>query len=201
MPKSSTPTPPCAEKRAHRNTLHGITREDPYHWLRDPAWQEVMRDPTKLSEDIRAHLVAENVWTNHVMAATEALQEALYVEMKGRIKEDDSSVPAPDGAWAYYRRYAVGDQHPTYCRCPREGGAEEVLFDGNAAARGLVYFNIGGVQHTADHRTIAIAIDDKGSEFFRVGFRDVGSGTDLPDSLANTAGGIVWSRDGRHAFY
>ena len=89
--------PPRAARKPVYSTIHGYTREDPYGWLRAANWQEVMRDPTKLAPDIRAHLEAENAYARAVMADTAALQEALFAEMKGRIKEDDSSVPAPDG--------------------------------------------------------------------------------------------------------
>lgn len=201
MSEADTPTPPHAARRSHPVTVHGITRDDPYHWLRDEAWQEVMRDPGKLRPDIRDHLRAENAWTAHVMAGTQALQKVLFEEMKGRIKEDDASVPVKDGAWAYYRRYEIGGQHPLFCRRPSAGGAEEVIFDGNAAAKGQAYFNIGGVQHAPSHARVAIAIDDKGSEFYSVTFRDLVSGEDLPDRLENTGGGVAWSRDGQHVFY
>jgi oligopeptidase B len=160
-----------------------------------------MRDPVKLRADIRAHLEAENAWTSISMRGTEELQRTLFAEMKGRVKEVDASVPVKDGAWSYYHRYEAGGQHPVYCRLPSSGGAEQVLFHGNAAAQGHPYFSIGSVQHSPDHRLLAIAIDDKGSEFYTVTFRDLEKGELLPDRLENTGGGIAWSRDGRHAFY
>lgn len=194
-------TPPRAPQRPHAHEAHGYRREDPYHWLRDDAWQDVMRDPAKLRADIRAHLDAENAWTSMSMRGTEELQRTLFAEMKGRVKEVDASVPVRDGAWAYYHRYEEGGQHPLYCRRPAAGGDEVILFDGNAASKGHAYFNIGSVQHSPDHARVAIAVDDKGSEFFSVSFRDLNSGAMLPDRLENTGGGIAWSRDGRHAFY
>ena len=135
--------PPAAEKRPVRDAHHGIERVDDYAWLRVPNWQEVMRDPQALSADVRAYLEAENAYSKEVMADTEALQETLFKEMKGRIKEDDSTVPAPDGAYAYFMSYVTGGQHPRLCREPRAGGETQVLLDGDALAEGKPYFSLG----------------------------------------------------------
>src|SRR6478672_4652434 len=104
--------PPVAGKHPIQDIHHGIERVDNYAWLRVANWQEVMRNPQALSADVRAYLEAENAYTKEVMADTEALQETLFKEMKGRIKEDDSTVPAPDGAYAYFISYVTGGQHP-----------------------------------------------------------------------------------------
>src|SRR5215471_5225674 len=120
---------PRAAKRPVSTARHGVTLTDDYAWLRAPNWQAVMRDPSVLDPAIRAHLEAENAHTEAVMAGTCALQDALFAEMKGRIREDDASAPAPDGPYAYFRRYREGGQHPLFCRAPRGGGADEVLLD------------------------------------------------------------------------
>lgn len=197
-----SPTPPSAEKRPQRSTHHGIERVDDYAWLRDDNWQEVMRDPSVLAPDIRAYLEAENAWCAAGMAGTEALQETLFQEMKGRIKEDDSTVPAPDGPWAYFRSYVTGGQHPLFCREPRGGGAHQVLLDGNAMAAGKPFFNIGAVAHSHDHAFVAYGADEKGSELYTIKIRDLASGADLADAIPNTSGGgAVWSADGQWLFY
>src|SRR5436853_7844972 len=94
---SRVPPAPSAERRATVSTWHGIAVTDDYAWLRAENWREVMRDPSVLDPKIRAYLEAENAYTNAALAHTEALQATLFAEMKGRIKEDDSSVPRPDG--------------------------------------------------------------------------------------------------------
>ncbi len=193
--------PPRAARRPVAVTHHGHTRSDDYAWLRASNWQEVMRDPPALSEDIRAHLDAENAYFAAAMADTAALQEALFKEMRGRIKEDNSTVPAPDGPWAYAMRYVEGGQHPLYVREKREGGGEAVLLDGNALAEGRAYFRIGGAFHSPDHRLLAWSHDDAGSEFHTLSVRDLSTGTDLADVIADTSGGAVWSADGQHLFY
>ena len=117
----SPPLPPKAEKRPHRIEQLGRVREDEYAWMKDENWQAVMRDPSALRPDIRAQLEAENAYTAAMLASSEALQSAMFEEMKGRIKEDDASVPSPDGRFEYYSRYEIGAQHPRLCRKGRDG--------------------------------------------------------------------------------
>src|SRR5687767_1110062 len=95
---------PLARKRPVVSSQHGIAHADDYAWLRAGNWQAVVRDPAALAPEIRGHLEAENAYTAAALADTEALQDRLFAEMKGRIKEDDGTVPAHDGAFAYYTR-------------------------------------------------------------------------------------------------
>ncbi|MEJ2228606.1 MAG: S9 family peptidase [Alphaproteobacteria bacterium] len=193
---------PKAEKRPARSTHHGIERVDDYAWLRADNWQEVMRDPSALQDDIRTYLQAENAWCESAMADTEALQKTLFDEMKARIKEDDSSVPSPDGPWAYFHRFETGGQHPLFCREPREGGETQVLFDGNKMAEGKPFFDIGSVAHSNNHNLLAYGVDETGSELNILRIRDLTTGKDLIDEVPDTAGGpIVWSADDQWLFY
>ena len=96
------------------------------------------------------------------MADTEALQDTLFKEMKGRIKEDDSTVPAPDGAYAYFTSYVTGGQHPRICRRPREGGEAKVLLDGDAMAAGKPFFSLGAVAWSHDHRLHGLRLRRQG---------------------------------------
>lgn len=160
-----------------------------------------MRDPAVLADDIRAHLEAENAHTSAFMADTAALQETLFAEMRGRIKEDDSSVPSPDGPYAYAMRHREGGQHPLFVRMPRDGGPENLLLDGDALAEGQAYFRIGGVSHSPDHSILAWAADDKGSEYYTLAFRDLETGEELSDTIPETSGGGVWAADSRSVFY
>ena len=194
-------TPPIAEKRPVEDTHHGITRADDYAWLRADNWQEVMQKPDTLSSEIRSYLEAENAYTADLMGDTEALQETLFEEMKGRIKEDDISVPAPDGPFAYGIKFVTGAQHPMLIRTKRQGGDEQLLLDGNKEAEGKDYFQFGGTSHSPCHKLLAWAHDDKGSEYHKLQFRDVATGKDLEDVILNTSGGCVWSADSRHVFY
>jgi oligopeptidase B len=193
--------PPVAERHPETTVRHSHARTDDYAWLRDANWQQVMREPSVLRPDIRAYLEAENAYAASAMSDVEGLRKALFAEMRGRIKEDDSSAPAADGPFAYAVRYAEGAEHPTIVRTPRDGGAETVLLDANVLAAGKAYFRLGGSDHSPDHRFLAYAFDDKGSEYFELRVRDLTTGGDLPDVVEGTTGGAVWSADGKYLFY
>ena len=191
---------PRAPKKPATITHHGISLTDNYGWLRAANWQEVMRDPGVLDADIRAHLEAENAYTEAALASTKDLQAQLFAEMKGRIKEDDSSVPAADGPWAYASSYVVGGQYPRLIRTPREGGTETILLDGNREAEGKEYWQLGAAAHAPNHRLLAYAVDDKGSELYTLRIRDMTTGRDLADAIPDTRS-AVWAADSKTLFY
>ena len=202
MTKTDGPAaPPLALKKPVTRQMHGISSSDDYHWLRDENWQDVMRDPSVLQADIRAYLEAENAYTEAQLAHTKELQDTLFAEMKGRIKEDDSSVPTPDGPFAYLTSYVVGGQHPRLCRQAREGGDEIVLLDGDALADGKAFFEFGGLRHSPNHELVAWSADENGSEYCTLRIRDVASGEDLEDVVEDVAGGATWSNDSRDLYY
>src|SRR5690606_7175304 len=122
-------------------------------------------------------------------------------EMKGRIKEDDSSVPVKDGPFAYGTSYRMGGQHPRFFRTARDGGPEEIFLDGDREAEGKAYFSLGGFEHTSDHRRIVWSYDDMGSEFFTLRVRDLESGKAAPDTIIGTAGSGVWDGGNDGFFY
>ena len=199
MPASK---PPVAARRPVTSTLHGIARSDDYAWLKDPDWQRVMREPAALDPDIRAYLEAENAHTEVFLEPYAGLREALYAEMRGRMKEDDSSVPAPDGAWSYYRRYVEGGEHPLFCRAPREDEAAEVLLlDGNREAEDQAYFRIGDCEHSHDHRRLAYTLDLNGSERYRLFVRDIAADTVIDGPIEDAYGDVIWAADGETVFY
>ncbi len=160
-----------------------------------------MRDPAALDADIREYLEAENSFTAEVLRDTESLQATLFDEMKGRIKEDDSSVPDPDGPHSYYFDYVTGGQHPRYCRCDRGGGNETILLDGDALSKDKDYFQLGGVSHSPDHHLIAYGADERGSEYYDLKFLHAETGNRCSDVIEDTGGSAVWSRDATHVFY
>ncbi|MEQ1950750.1 S9 family peptidase [Mesorhizobium sp. CN2-181] len=194
-------TPPATEERPISDTRHGITRLDEFTWLRADNWQEVFRDPSVLDPAIRSHLEAENAYQRTLMADTEVLRKTLFQEMKGRIKEDDSSVPMKDGPYAYGSSYKKGGEHPRFFRTPRDGGTEEIILDGDHEAEGKAYFNLGGMEHSADHKRLIWSFDDKGSEFFTLKTRDLETDQDLSDIIADTAGSGVWDAGNTGFFY
>ncbi len=199
---SKVATPPVAPRRPHSLTHHGITVTDDYAWLKDDNWQEVLRDPSVLKPDIRAYLEAENAYADTVLGHTEPLQKKLVAEMRGRIKEDDSSVPSPDGPFAYFQKYNEGGQHEQIGRTARDGSGEaRFIIDGDELAKQTEYFRFGGARHSPDHRLEAWSADVRGSEYFTIRVRDWESGKDFADILEETDGGIVWAADSKSFFY
>ncbi|MGH6777666.1 MAG: S9 family peptidase [Bradyrhizobium sp.] len=198
--------PPVAPQRPHSFSRHGITVADDYAWLKDKKWQEVLHDPKALDPDIRAYLEAENAYAESLLGHTASLQKKLVAEMRARIREDDSSVPSPDGPYAYFRKFREGGQHDLFGRMPRQGsekngGEEEIALDGDALARGHGYFRFGGSRHSWDHRLQAWSADTQGSEYFSIRVRDWDSGRDHDDLIEETDGAVVWSKDCRSFFY
>ena len=195
------PTPPVAPRRPHSFTHHGITVTDDYAWLKDENWQEVLRDPSVLKPDIRAYLEAENTYADAVLGHTEPLQKKLVAEMRGRIKEDDSSVPAPDGPFAYFHKYREGGQHEQIGREPRGGGEARFIIDGDEEAKRSEYFKFGSAQHSPDHKLEAWSADTRGSEYFTIRIRDWATGKDHADRIEETDGDVVWAADSKSFFY
>ena len=192
---------PRAARHPVTATRHGVTLTDDYAWLKAPNWQAVMRDPAVLDPAIRAYLEAENAHAETALGDTRALQDTLFAEMRGRIKEEDSSVPAPDGRYAYFYRYREGGEHPVVCRMPRDGGPEEIMLDGDALGAGKAYFQLGGTAHSRDHRLLAWSSDEAGSELYVARVRDLATGADLVDTVPDVAGAPVWVADGSAFYY
>lgn len=200
------PAPPAAPKKPVTDTRHGIARTDDYAWLRADNWQAMFKDPSILDPAIRQHLEAENTYMNAAMEATKPLQKQLFAEMRGRIKEDDSSVPMKDGAYAYGTFFVTGGEQPHYFRIARDGDTKDetirhVLLDGDKENQGKSYFRLSGIDHSTDHSRGIWGYDDKGSEYFTLKVRDLETGEDLSDVLENTGGGGVWAPDGKSFFY
>jgi oligopeptidase B len=183
--------PPVARVEPRVHTLHGETRSDDYFWLRDRSDPEVI-----------AYLEAENRYTGAVMRHTEALQEQLYQEMRGRIKETDLSVPERVDDYFYYSRTEAGSQYPIFCR--RHGSLhapEEVLLDQNPLATDHAYFKIGVSKVSPDHRLLAYSVDTSGAEDFTLYIKDLATGRLLAESIGKTSLGVTWANDSRTLFY
>ncbi|MFD1197667.1 S9 family peptidase [Brucella gallinifaecis] len=195
------PQPPKATKHPSQDTRHGITRTDDYAWLRADNWQDVFKDPSVLAPEIRAHLEAENAYQSALMKDTQTLQKALFAEMRGRIKEDDSSVPSKDGPYAYGASFRTGGEQPYFIRTPRDGGTETILLDGDKEAQDKAYFRLASADHSPDHNRLIWGYDDKGSEFYKLKIRDLEKMSDLDDILTDTNGSGSWDADSKGFFY
>lgn len=190
-----TPKPPLAPVRPHSFTRHGITIDDPWAWLRDPGYPEV-KDP-----DVLAYLAAENAYHDAVMAPLKPLAETLFAEMRGRIKEDDATVPQRDGAYLYWSDHETGGEYRRWWRRPVTGGEAQLILNEPALAAGKEYFRLGALSISPDERLMAYAFDDNGSERFLVRVQDLTTGEHLPDEIPGTLSEIVWTADSRGFLY
>ncbi len=203
---------PRAKVSPTRHETHGVVRGDDYHWLRDRG------DPA-----VTAYLEAENAYTRAVMAPTEALQETLFAEIKGRIKQTDMSVPYREGAHLYYTRYEDGREYPIHCRRPVDSpspgdtlaaddvlaaddalapaAGEQLLLDVNTLAEGRDFCQVSALAVSSDGRLLAYATDVEGRRIHTIRVKDLSADALLDDELAGVTSNLVWAADNRTIFY
>jgi len=201
-PAPALPIAPVARKEPRTIEQLGRIRTDDYAWMKDERWQEVLNDPSLLRADIRDHLEAENAYFDAMMEGAADLRETLFQEMRGRVKEDDASLPEGDGPWRYLRRFATGAEHPVFVRLPREGeGREAILLDANERASGKAFYRLLNATHSPDHRPFAWAEDVIGSETYEIRIKDLETGRILPEPVEDAYGGFVFSPDSQWLFW
>ena len=184
--------PPVAAAKPQVFKNHGYERVDNYFWLKD-----------KTNPETIAYLKTENAYCDTVMAATKDLQKTLFDEMKGRIKEDDQSVPSLSNGYYYYSREETGKQYSINCRKKGSTNApEEVVFDENKMAEGKPSFLFAGYEASDDNRVAAYISNSTGSYAeFSLRFRDLQTGQDLPDVIERMGGSMAWAADNKTVFY
>ncbi|MBL0924306.1 MAG: S9 family peptidase [Sphingomonadaceae bacterium] len=187
--------PPIAAKRPHQQTWHGVTLTDDYHWLKDQSYPKID------DAEILDHLKAENAYFEAQMGPQAKLTETIFQEMKGRVKEDDSTVPQKDGDYVYWSKYDAGQQYKKHYRKPAKGGAEQLILDENKLAEGKEYFRLGAVEVSPDGKLLAYAYDDNGSERFDLHIRNLETGEKLKDVIPGTLSSIVWTKDSKGLVY
>ncbi len=180
------PMPPRAAKRPSSVTHHGITVSDDYAWLRDKSY------PTVDDPEIIAHLEAENAWFETAMAGQKDRIDALFAEMRARIKEADKSVPQKDGDWLYWIEFEEGAEYKKWWRKPVAGGPDELILDEVALAEGHEYFRLGAISVSQDGSKLAYSVDDNGSERFTARIKDLATGELLADEIPGTLSSLVW---------
>ncbi|MGD8413048.1 MAG: S9 family peptidase [Candidatus Latescibacterota bacterium] len=183
--------PPKAKKIPQDVSAHGIKRVDDYYWLRERG-----------NPDVISHLEAENTYTELTMAPTSRLQEDLYDELVGRIKETDVSAPVGFGDYYYYVRTEEGKQYPIHCRRRRELDAkEEIFLDENELAEGHDYCSVGALKVSPNHKLLAFSVDTSGTESFTLYVKDLQTGELLEKGIPNTYYGVEWGNDNKTVYY
>ena len=188
---SELPAPPRADQRPSSFERHGIRVEDPYAWLRDKGY------PTVDDKDVLDYLNAENAYFDAAMKPHAALTETIFEEMKGRVKEDDASVPLKDGDWLYWSAFKQGTQYRDWYRRAVAGGGETLIYSENAEAAGKEYFRLGAFAVSPDGARLARLVDDDGSERFKLVVRDLATGNDLETVTKVGIGQPVWTSDSK----
>jgi len=190
-PAAPALTPPVAAERPHRFDEFGTVRIDQYYWLKDRNNPEVIK-----------YLEDENAYTKAVMAHTEALQGRLYDELKGRVLQNDQSVPFREGNYFYYTRLVEGKNYPIYARKRGSVSApEEIMIDANALAEGKATFLIRGWDVSSGEDLLAFAVDTTGGRVSSIRFKNLRTGEMLSDVVPRSIGGIAWAEDNRTLFY
>ncbi|CAM1370838.1 Dipeptidyl aminopeptidase BI [Tenacibaculum litopenaei] len=193
---------PVAEKQATVLEKHGDKRIDNYFWMRLSDEQKNAENKDEQTQKVYDYLNAENAYYEEQTAATKDFQKDLFEEMKGRIKEDDESVPYYKNNYYYITRYEVGGQYPIYSR--KKGSleaAEEVMFDVNKEAEGHEYFQLGGLNVSKDNALVAFAVDTVSRRQYTIQVKNLTTGEVYADKIENTTGGSVWANDNKTLFY
>lgn len=183
--------PPDAEKNPKELTIHDDTRIDNYYWMNDRNNPEVIE-----------YLKSENEYTETALEPTEKLQEELFEEMKGRIKEDDESVPYKKNGYYYYTRYEKGKEYPIYCRKKETLEAEEeVMLNVNEMAEGYEFYQVTGLSVSPDNNLLAYGIDTVGRRKYTIHIKNLETGEIYDDRVPVTTGRAVWANDNETLFY
>jgi len=188
-------SPPIAAKKPSSVTHHGITVTDDYAWLRDPKYPKV-RD-----KKVLAHLAAENAWFEARMKPHEATVDALFKEMRARIKEADKSVPQKDGDYLYWVEFEEGAEYKKWWRKPVAGGPDELILGEPALAEGKDYFRLGALSVSKDGKLLAYSTDDNGSERYTAKIKVLATGEHLPDEIPGTLSALLWVAGDRGLVY
>jgi len=185
-------TAPTAQIKPKEIVTHNHTRIDNYYWLNEPE-----------NPDVIAYLNEENEYLDKIMSTLKPLKETLFEEMKGRIKEQDESVPVKNGEYFYYVKYVEGGEYPIYCRKKENLEAdEEILLDGNEMGKGKKYFSIGGYEISDNEEIIAYGVDTISRRNYTVRFKNLITGEIYKDQIKNTEGGsYAWAADNKTFFY
>ena len=188
---------PVAEKKPFKMVAHGDERIDDYYWMND----FFKKGPD--STNVVDHLKEENAYVETMMAGTKTLQEDLFKELKGRIKEKDESVPYRFNGYWYYNRFEEGKQYPVYCRKKETlEAAEEIMHDGNIAADGKKYYNAAGLRVSDNNEMLAFGEDDVSRRLYKLRFKNLKTGEFSPETIINTEGGsYAWAADNKTIFY
>ncbi|MEE9169155.1 MAG: S9 family peptidase [bacterium] len=183
--------PPVAKVEAKELEFHGDVRIDNYYWLKERESPEVIE-----------YLTKENEYTEDMMAHTKELEDVLFEEIKGRIKQTDMSVPYKLDDYYYYTRYEDGKEYPIYCRKKESlDGTEQIMIDVNELAEGHEFCSVRGREVSFDQNILTFSADTVGRRLYTIQFKNLETGEIYPDEIPNVTGNVAWANDNKTLFY
>ena len=193
-------TIPKLRKETNSIKIHNEDLPDNYAWIKQKNWQEVLKNPTKLNDEVANYLTEENAFVKEQLKEKEQLETEIFQELKGRIKDKDSSVPLKDGAYYYFSEYEEGSEYPSFKRT-NSTDVVETIFNAQKKSEGEKFFNLASVCHSHDHRFIAYNIDKNGSENYFLSVENLENKKILTKEIPQTTGEIIWDTDNKSIYY
>ena len=203
MPTSSIANPPKARKKLVKTKVHNTELSDQYSWIRDDNWQEVLHSPNVLKKNIRKYIDDENKWTNKKLSFLKPLEKKIFNEIKGKIKEEDTSIPQKDGNWFYYSETKKNKEYSILRRYKSTTTRKNSLIyhDWNKESIPYKYFKPGGAHYSNNHNLLAWSYDDKGSEFYKIKIKNLNQKKHLNDKISETDGSVIWETNDTGFYY
>ena len=193
---------PIAEKNPTIHTKHGDVRIDDYYWMKLSDEQKMAEKPDEHTSKVVSYLEAENKYREDMTSHLDGFQETLFEEIKGRIKQDDASVPYKSNGYFYITRFEAGQEYPIYSRKKNNlDNTEEIMLDDNALAKPYSYYNVSSRKVSIDNKILAYGEDTVSRRQYTLRFKNLESGEMYDDKITNTTGSAVWANDNRTIFY
>ena len=180
--------------------IHQDELIDEYAWIKQKDWQSVLKDPSKLNKEVLKYINEENNYKSEKLKNLDSFKEKIFKELKGRIKDKDSSVPIQDGQYSYYSKYISNSEYPQFIRIDKNNN-EEIIFDANIKSKNFKFFNLNSVSHSHNHQYLAYNVDTNGSEYYDLSIEEISTKKIITKKIENTTGEIVWHPNNNIVFY
>ena len=181
--------------------IHNDKLYDDYAWIKQKDWQTVLKDPSKLNDEVLKYINEENEFKTNELKDLDNLKQKIFNELKGRIKDKDSSVPLSDGNFSYYSKYIENSEHPQFLRINNQTNEETVVLDANLKSKKFKFYNLSTVSHSHNHQYVAYNVDTNGSEYYDLSIEEIETKNIITDKIENTTGDIIWHPNNKIIFY
>ncbi|MAK12781.1 MAG: S9 family peptidase [Candidatus Pelagibacter sp.] len=191
---------PKLRKEKKVTNIHQDELIDEYAWIKQEDWQSVLKDPSKLNKEVLEYINNENNYKSVKFRDLDTFKKKIFEELKGRIKDKDSSVPIKDGQFSYYSKYMENSEYPQFLRVNKKND-EEIIFDANIKSKSFKFFNLNSVSHSYNHQYLAYNVDTNGSEYYDLSVEEISTKKIITQKIENTTGEIVWHPNNNIIFY